>query len=164
MQQLLQQNALDILKEQHQNNDFKTYHRYSDIHIFASKTDLEEHIKNNDCITITIKDDDTIVEYIAICKCNDTMEYYSVLFEDDIGFHKYNLWFSPVKLHKLNIDEDELVGDIRSIYNHHAILISLGFDKESSNLTHGYTLLSSNWMTRTQNGSLELPTLSRELF
>jgi len=164
LQQSLRQNALNILKEQHQNYEFKTYYRYSDIHIFASKTDLEEHIKNNDCITIMIKEDDNKIEYVAICKCNDTMEYYSVLFDDNVGYHKYNLWFSPVKLHKLNIDEGELVRDIRSIYNHCAILISLDFDRESSNLNHGYTLLSSNWMTRTQNGSLELPTLSRELF
>lgn len=163
LQFLLQQNALDILKDQHQTNEFKVYERYNNTFIFASITDLEERHKNHECLTVLIHNQ-TVTEYVALCKQNEKIKYYNVYFDDDLGFHKYNLWFAPIIIKEVDSDKNPSFSEMQNMCEQSALLISIHSNDNSSGTLHGYTLLSSNWLVRTQTGTLELPKISRELF
>ena len=95
---------------------------------------------------------------------NEKIKYYNVYFDDDLGFHKYNLWFAPIIIKEVDSDKNPSFSEMQNMCEQSALLISIHSNDNSSGTLHGYTLLSSNWLVRTQTGTLELPKISRELF
>ena len=89
-QQILQNNAIDIQNMRYQHSSAKPYHRHKDIVIFASKTNVDDKIRNHESLPVIIKLSHPITCYV-LYKQNDMYRRYNIQFDDDLGFHKCNL-------------------------------------------------------------------------
>ena len=161
--QLLQNNALDLLKNRFSKHTPKVYSRYNNIYIFSTNKDLEEKINNGESFSVMIRKTH-VIEIFAICKKNDTFGCYPLIFDDNQGFHKYNLWFAPLNIKKGPSRMEIHKETIASSQDYAGLLVSFQAEKNLYEKNIYYTLLSSDWSTRSQTGLLELPSLSRELF
>lgn len=161
--QLLQNNALDLLKNRFSKHTPKVYSRYNNIYVFSTNKDLEEKINNGESFSVMIRKTH-VIEIFAICKKNDTFGCYPLIFDDNQGFHKYNLWFAPLNIKKGPSRMEIHKETIASSQDYAGLLVSFQAEKNLYEKNIYYTLLSSDWSTRSQTGLLELPSLSRELF
>ena len=103
---------------------------------------------------------------MAVIKEDDKFKLHSLIFDDDLGFHKNNLWFAPISIGKcLSVTYKSLM-NIQTVCFDVAMIIPYGetFDMKQTNNWNGYFVFTKNWFIRTQNGSLKLPQLSRDLF
>ena len=99
----------------------------------------------------------------AIVKSEDAIWSYPITFNDSNGFHRCNLWFAPIQLQTEQYTPYNIINDIDLSNIINGIMVSLPNTK-NENITHsGYTLLLSNWLVRTQFGTLDLPTITREI-
>ena len=90
--------------------------------------------------------------------------YYNIQFNDDIGIHRCNLWFSKLKINKYVTEKFETIDEIYNKTDETGLLICLKeshFELEENSL---YSLISSDWSVRKQTNELGLPLLSKDLF
>ena len=163
-QQILQNNAIDIQNMRYQRSSAKPYHRHKDIVIFASKTNVDNKIRNHESLPVVIKLSHLITCYV-LYKQNDMYRRYNIQFDDDIGFHKCNLWFSGLKINEYDTDQ---YANVDELYNNEideiGLLVCLKQTNCNSQHMYGYALISSDWCIRTQDNKMELPSLSKQLF
>ena len=103
---------------------------------------------------------------MAVIKEDDKFKLHSLIFDDDLGFHKNNLWFAPISIGKrLSVTYKSLM-NIQTVCFDVGMIIPYGktFDMKQNNNWNRYFVFTKNWFIRTQNGSLKLPQLSRDLF
>ena len=163
-QQILQNNAIDIQNMRYQHSSAKPYHRHKDIVIFASKTNVDDKIRNHESLPVIIKLSHPITCYV-LYKQNDMYRRYNIQFDDDLGFHKCDLWFSRLKINEYDTDQ---YANVDELYNNEideiGLLVCLNQTHYNSQNMHGYALISSDWCLRTQDNKMELPSLSKQLF
>ena len=163
LQQLLQQNAIDIYKTNFQTTTLKNYLRSNKIHIYPSQTCLERQINLQEPLAI-ISRVGVVKEFFAIWKLNNTFITVPIIFDDSNGFHNCNLWFAPVSIQitlATSFVSLEDIGDVEYLSG----LLVISKSKTSTGLDKtGYALVTSEWTVRKQNGTLELPLISKELF
>ena len=90
--------------------------------------------------------------------------YYNIQFNDNIGIHRCNLWFSKLKINKYVTDKFETIDEIYNKHDATGLLVCLKeshFESEENSL---YSLICSDWSVRTQANELVLPSLSKDLF
>ena len=165
LQQLLQQNALELTKEQLHIYNVTQYSRYDDISVFVSSVSLQESIQQNEPINVVILNNEE-KSIVAVIQKDDMFELQCLMFDDNTGFHKNNLWFAPVKIDKLLSTKYKSLQNIQLECVDVALIIPY---EKTSNIKgdddwSGYSLFTKNWFIRTQDGSVCLPRLSQDLF
>jgi len=162
LQQLLQQNALDVYKSSFRQTSMKNYLRFNNVYIYSSQTDLIERMTLKEPLAVITRKEE-VTECFAIYKLNYTFITVPIIFDDSMGFHNYNLWFAPVSIRDSMTRSFFSLEDIDNL-GYVSSLLVISRDRISTDLHKtGYTLLTSEWIVRKQNGRLELPSISKEL-
>ena len=92
-QQILQNNAIDIQNVRYQRSSAKQYHCHKDIIVFPTKNVIDDRIKRHESLPVIIKMAHPLVCWV-LYRQNDMYKCYDIQFDEDVGFHKCNLWFS----------------------------------------------------------------------
>ena len=166
LQQLMQQNALQLLQERGKSNQNKNYKRYNDIFVYTNRNALKHAIQNHDIVTVVIIYNTNEYDCMAITKMDDMYVCHPILFNDDVGYHKFNLWFAPITLGSpISKPYTGIEEIIRSTFDV-GLLIPDKSKELSSNFDYpiSYLIISKNWYIRTQSNTFNLPKLSQELF
>ena len=166
LQQLMQQNALQLLQERGKSNQNKNYKRYNDIFVYTNRNALKHAIQNHDIVTVVIIYNTNEYDCMAITKMDDMYVCHPILFNDDVGYHKFNLWFAPITLSSpISKPYTGIEEIIRSSFDV-GLLIPDKSKELSSNFDYpiSYLITSKNWYIRTQSNTFNLPKLSQELF
>ena len=160
--QLLQNNALEIHKDCYERYTSKSYKRLQNIYVYTNVKQLQNKIMNDETVSIIMMKND-LNRCWAIVKSEDAIWSYPISFNDNNGFHRCNLWFAPIQLQTEQFRPYNIINDIDLLNIINGMMVSLPKTK-NENITHsGYTLLLSNWLVRTQFGTLDLPTITREI-
>ena len=162
-QQILQNNAIDIQTMHYKRSSATQYHCHKDIIVFPTKDIIDDRIKCHESLPIIIKMTHPLLCWV-LYKQNDMYGYYNIQFNDDIGIHRCNLWFSKLKINKYVTEKFETIDEIYNKTDETGLLICLKeshFELEENSL---YSLISSDWSVRTQTNELGLPLLSKDLF
>ena len=97
---------------------------------------------------------------------DDMYVCHPIIFNDDIGYHKFNLWFAPNKLgspvSKPYTSLDEILASSFDV----GLMIPDKSKISPSNIDYSISsfIISKNWYVRTQCNTFNLPKLSQELF
>ena len=129
--------------------------------MFASKQIVEDKIKCHESLPVIIKLSHPITCYV-LYKQNDMYRHYNIQFDDDMGFHKCNLWFSELKINEYDTDQYDNVDELYN--NEIGLLVCLKQTHYNSQSMYGYALISLDWCIRTQDDKMEFPSLSKLLF
>ena len=164
LQQLLQQNSLELIKHRFQKTSPKYYLKFTNIHIYTTKDKFKTQLQQEEPLSIVITQD-IVTQYLVIYKNNDNYECVQVLFDDSLGFHSNNLWYAPILLHEEN---KKCSANLEDVYNMDrdisGILLSVKIIVGTGLCKSGFALITSEWTVRRQNGTLDLPNLSKDLF
>ena len=114
-QQILQNNAIDIQNMRYKRSSARQYHCHKNIIVFPTKDVLEDRIKSHESFPVIIKKSYPLLCWV-LYKQNNMYGYYNIQFNDDIGIHKCNLWFSKLKINKYVNDKFDTIDEI---YNKH---------------------------------------------
>ena len=163
LQTLLQQNSLDIMRFRFRQTITKHYKRYHDVFIYASKTMVNNKIQNGESLSIIIKNKH-VPSFFLVYKENDTYELSRIIFNDEIGIHKNNLWFAPLSLCKTTSKSYKSLDEILEGKYLSALLLCNIYTENINEEIQRYSLMAANWCVRKQNGNIELPELSKNLF
>ena len=90
--------------------------------------------------------------------------YYNIQFNDDIGIHRCNLWFSKLKINKYVTDKFETLDEIYNKNDKTELLVCLKESHFESEENFLYSLICSDWSVRKQANKLGFPLLSKDLF
>ena len=162
-QQILQNNAVHLYNSQFQTSILKKSNRYKDVYVFSSEQSLKDNIENHENIPIIIKCSSPIM-YLVLHKQNSMITYKTISFNDGDGYHKCGLWFAPIKIVDFRIPQYNSTDEILNDNDQCAILVHDSSKKTNeSQITTRYTVLSSTWDVRIQDGQMKLPKISREL-
>ena len=156
---------MELTKEQLHIYNVTQYSRYDDISVFVSSVSLQESIQQNEPINVVILNNEE-KSIVAVIQKDDMFELQCLMFDDNTGFHKNNLWFAPVKIDKLLSTKYKSLQNIQLECVDVALIIPY---EKTSNIKgdddwSGYSLFTKNWFIRTQDGSVCLPRLSQDLF
>ena len=167
LQHLMRQNALQLLQNRVQSNQNKNYKRYNDIFVYTNRGGLTHAIQNHEIITVVIIcNTNNEYECVAITRMDDMYVCHRIIFNDDIGYHKFNLWFAPNKLgspvSKPYTSLDEILASSFDV----GLMIPDKSKISPSNIDYSISsfIITKNWYVRTQCNTFNLPKLSQELF
>ena len=136
----------------------KKYNRFRHTHLYGSENEILRAINEKKCIIGFFINMDSGVLYLGL-KSNDKKNLVgTVTFEDGIGIHLNNCWFSPIKYEtssncpKINFFEED-----NQVNIDYAILIPfLHFEDKIVR----YTFITRSWRVRNCYGDIILPTVS----
>ena len=161
-QQLLRNNALEMQNNKYQLSTGKFYKRFQIIYVYTNLITLQQKIDKGESLSILIKQNDP-PEYLTIVKFDNKYNCFPIVFDDNYGFHKCNLWFAPICLGEKHNNEYSDINDICCSDDTFGILVCFLLNEKEENTRADYTLVSSNWLIRSQSNEMKLPTVSRDI-
>ena len=150
-----------------QNNKYqlstgKFYKRFQNIYVYTNLETLQQKIDNGESLSILIKQNNP-PQYLTIVKIDTKYNCFPIVFDDNCGFHKCNLWFVPICLGEKHKNEYSDINDICCSNDTFGILVCFLLNEKEENTRADYTLVSSSWLIRSQSNEMKLPSVSQEI-
>ena len=165
LQKLLRFNCLDQLMENNQYHHAKLYERTSEFKIYSSEAEFTAEFDTGKMLVAVI-----IKEDIFVCHDNKNisggLKLHRVIFNDNIGKMKLNLWYSGIYFNSdvSNTMEIDNRAALKKVANDYAIIHPMVTMENQFSKQNGHVVIGRSWRTRRKNGKLEYMSIDKDLF
>ena len=137
----------------------KQYERYSTIKSYPNLESIRRTIDDNECfLGMTYKEENTAS---ILVKAKEGYSIYKLEFDDSLGFHRCNQWFSPMSVKENVCEQNPRKKSI--LENIIDYILFVPYSTDGNEDLNGYSAVTKDWMIRNEHGLFILPKPSEHL-